>query len=76
MTYRFSPDAWYDDKFAESESEGRHDKSGSRELSLATAVVEPSAFTRSTWVDNSTTPVSVWYADYQLGTLVRIQPRD
>jgi len=37
---------------------------------------EPSAFTRSTWVDNSTTPVSVWYADYQLGMLVRIQPRD
>ena len=37
---------------------------------------EPSAFARSTWVDNSTTPVTVWYPDYQMGTLVRIQPRD
>jgi virginiamycin B lyase len=37
---------------------------------------EPSAFARSTWVDNSTTPVTIWYPDYQLGTLVRIQPRD
>jgi streptogramin lyase/mono/diheme cytochrome c family protein len=37
---------------------------------------EPSAFARSTWVDNSTTPVTVWYPDYQLGTIVRIQPRD
>jgi len=37
---------------------------------------EPSAFARGTWVDNSTTPVTVWYPDYQLGTLVRIQPRD
>jgi streptogramin lyase len=37
---------------------------------------EPSAFARSTWVDNSTTPVSIWYPDYQMGTLVRIQPRD
>jgi virginiamycin B lyase len=37
---------------------------------------EPSAFARSTWVDNSTTPVTIWYPDYQMGTLVRIQPRD
>jgi streptogramin lyase/6-phosphogluconolactonase (cycloisomerase 2 family)/mono/diheme cytochrome c family protein len=37
---------------------------------------EPSAFARSTWVDDSTTPVTIWYPDYSLGTLVRIQPRD
>jgi streptogramin lyase/mono/diheme cytochrome c family protein len=37
---------------------------------------EPSAFARSTWVDNSTNPVSIWYPDYQMGTLVRIQARD
>jgi streptogramin lyase len=37
---------------------------------------EPSAFARSTWVDNSTSPATVWYPDYQMGTLVRIQPRD
>lgn len=37
---------------------------------------EPSAFARSTWVDDSTTPVSIWYPDYQMGTLVRIQARD
>jgi virginiamycin B lyase len=36
---------------------------------------EPSAFARSTWVDNSTNPVTIWYPDYQMGTLVRIQPR-
>jgi streptogramin lyase len=37
---------------------------------------EPSAFARSTWVDNSTKPVSIWYPDYQMGTLVRIQATD
>ena len=37
---------------------------------------EPSAFARSTWIDNSTDPVTVWYPDYQMGTLVRVQPRD
>jgi streptogramin lyase len=37
---------------------------------------EPSAFARSTWVDDSTTPVTIWYPDYSLGTLVRIQPRE
>jgi streptogramin lyase len=37
---------------------------------------EPSAFARSTWIDNSTKPVSIWYPDYQMGTLVRIQVRD
>jgi len=36
---------------------------------------EPYAFNRRTWVDNSTTPVTVWYADY-MGYLVRIQPLD
>jgi streptogramin lyase len=38
-------------------------------------VAEPSAFSRSTWVDESTTPVTLWYPDYSLGILVRIQPR-
>ncbi len=37
---------------------------------------EPGAFGRHIWVDNSTTPVSVWYPDYQMGTLVRIQALD
>ena len=35
---------------------------------------EPSAFARHTWIDNSTSPVTLWYPDYQMGTLVRIQP--
>ena len=37
---------------------------------------EPSAFARSTWVDESTTPATVWYPDYSLGIIVRIQPRN
>jgi streptogramin lyase/mono/diheme cytochrome c family protein len=37
---------------------------------------EPSAFARSTWVDDTTTPPTIWYPDYTLGILVRIQPRD
>jgi streptogramin lyase/mono/diheme cytochrome c family protein len=37
---------------------------------------EPSAFARSTWVDDSTAPPTIWYPDYTLGILVRIQPRD
>ena len=36
---------------------------------------EPYAFTRRTWIDNSTDPVTVWYGDYT-GFLVRIQPLD
>jgi streptogramin lyase/mono/diheme cytochrome c family protein len=36
---------------------------------------EPYAFNRRTWIDNSTTPVTVWYADYN-GFLARIQPLD
>ncbi len=36
---------------------------------------EPYSFTRRTWIDNSTDPVSVWYGDYT-GFLVRIQPLD
>jgi streptogramin lyase/mono/diheme cytochrome c family protein len=35
---------------------------------------EPSAFSRHAWIDNSTSPVTIWYPDYQMGTLVRIQP--
>ena len=35
---------------------------------------EPSAFARHTWIDNSTNPVTIWYPDYQMGSLVRIQP--
>jgi streptogramin lyase len=37
---------------------------------------EPSAFARSIWVDDSTTPVTIWYPDYSLGIIVRIQPRN
>lgn len=36
---------------------------------------EPWAHDRRTWIDNSTTPVTVWYVD-QNGYMVRIQPLD
>ena len=36
---------------------------------------EPYAHDRRTWIDNSTDPISVRYADYQ-GYIVRIQPLD
>ena len=36
---------------------------------------EPYSHDRRTWIDNSTSPVSVWYVDHN-GYLVRIQPRD
>ena len=35
---------------------------------------EPYAHARYTWVDDSTNPVTVWYADYSTGRIVRIQP--
>jgi len=35
---------------------------------------EPYSHTRELWVDNSTTPVTVWYPDFSLGRIVRIQP--
>ena len=34
---------------------------------------EPYSHDRRTWIDNSTNPVTVWYADY-VGYIVRIQP--
>ena len=38
---------------------------------------EPFAHVRGgIWVDNSGSPVSIWYADYSLGRVVRIQPMD
>jgi streptogramin lyase/mono/diheme cytochrome c family protein len=37
---------------------------------------EPYAHARWTWVDNSTTPVTVWFADYSTGRIVRIQPSE
>jgi virginiamycin B lyase len=37
---------------------------------------EPYAHTREVWIDNSTTPVTVWYPDFSLGRIVRIQPLD
>ncbi len=37
---------------------------------------EPFAHDRRTWIDNSTTPVSVWYIDTIGGYVVRIQPTD
>ncbi len=38
---------------------------------------EPFAHVRGgIWVDNSGSPVSIWYADYSLGRIVRIQPME
>jgi virginiamycin B lyase len=37
---------------------------------------EPYAHDRRTWIDNSTTPVSVWFIDSSGGYLVRVQPLD
>jgi hypothetical protein len=34
---------------------------------------EPYGIDRKSWVDNSTTPVSIWYVD-QEGYIARIQP--
>ena len=36
---------------------------------------EPYGFDRESWVDNSTTPVTVWYTDHD-GWITRIQPLD
>ncbi len=36
---------------------------------------EPYGLDRETWIDNSTTPVTVWYVDHE-GFLVRLQPLD
>ena len=36
---------------------------------------EPYSHNRRTWIDNSTTPVTVWYVDHN-GYMVRIQPLD
>jgi virginiamycin B lyase len=36
---------------------------------------EPYAHDRRTWIDNSTTPVSVWFVDND-GFMVRVQPKD
>jgi virginiamycin B lyase len=37
---------------------------------------EPYAHSREVWVDNSTNPVTVWYPDFSLGRIVRMQPLD
>ena len=37
---------------------------------------EPFAHDRRTWIDNSTSPVSVWFIDSSGGYVVRIQPLD
>jgi hypothetical protein len=36
---------------------------------------EPFGHNRRTWIDNSTDPVTAWYADHN-GYMVRIQPLD
>ena len=36
---------------------------------------EPFSYDRRTWIDNSTTPVTVWYVDYN-GYIVRLQPME
>jgi virginiamycin B lyase len=38
------------------------------------AMPEPYSHSRDVWVDKSTTPSVVWYADYSSGRIVRIQP--
>jgi streptogramin lyase len=38
------------------------------------AMPEPYAHSRDVWVDRSTMPTTVWYADYTTGRIVRIQP--
>ena len=40
------------------------------------AMPEPYAHARWVWVDNSTNPVAVWFADFSTGRVVRIQPLD
>jgi len=40
---------------------------------IAYVMPEPFSHDRRTWIDNSTTPVTVWYVDHN-GYLVRIQP--
>jgi len=35
---------------------------------------EPSALNRYQWIDNTTTPPTVWYADFSTQMFVRIQP--
>ncbi len=37
---------------------------------------EPYSHSRAVWVDKSTTPTTVWYADYSTGRIVRIQPME
>jgi streptogramin lyase len=36
---------------------------------------EPYSMDRESWIDNSTSPVSVWYVEHE-GYLVHIQPTD
>ena len=35
---------------------------------------EPSALNRFQWIDNSTTPPTIWYPDFLTQMFVRIQP--
>jgi streptogramin lyase len=35
---------------------------------------EPSSLNRYQWIDNSTTPPTIWYPDFQTQMIVRIQP--
>jgi streptogramin lyase len=37
---------------------------------------EPYAHDRRTWIDKSTNQVAVWYVDFRLGAIIRIQPKD
>jgi streptogramin lyase/mono/diheme cytochrome c family protein len=40
------------------------------------AMPEPYSHSRAVWVDKSSTPTTVWYADYSTGRIVRIQPME
>ena len=35
---------------------------------------EPSSLNRYQWIDNTTSPPTIWYADFQTQMFVRIQP--
>ncbi len=40
------------------------------------AMPEPYSHSRAVWVDKSSNPTTVWYADYSTGRIVRIQPME
>jgi len=43
---------------------------------ISYAMPEPYSHSRAVWIDEATTPTTVWYADYSTGRIVRIQPME